>query len=65
MKMYKLPDVSLRCREDRCPSLIAKDGYCRNHWDFYFKGMTNRQRMAEKKNLREMRREREKANVSR
>lgn len=51
----------MQCHE--CVNPAVQDGYCRGHWDFLFKGMTNRQRMAEKKKLREMRREREKANV--
>jgi hypothetical protein len=54
-----------RCYE--CTMPAEKDGFCESHWNFLFAGMNNRQRMAEKKKLREMRRERAKAleNVSR
>lgn len=65
MKLFKLPIN--KCREKTCASKVEQDGWCRNHWDFFLKGMSNRERMAEKKNLREMRRaqEREMQGVSR
>ena len=40
-----------------CLNKITKDGMCELHWDFYFKGLTNHQRMLEKARLRKERAE--------
>lgn len=46
----------MRCKADKlaafaCMNPATRDGYCAGHWEFLFKGMTNKQRMIEKRHL--------------
>lgn len=46
----------MRCKADKlaaftCMNPAVHDGYCAGHYEFLFKGMTNSQRMKEKRHL--------------
>lgn len=47
----------------QCLNVPAKDGYCQPHWDYLFKGMSNYQRMKEKKHLRNIIKQKEREGV--
>jgi hypothetical protein len=52
----------LKCHD--CPqpgNKIYKDGLCELHWKFHYAGMTNHERMKEKKRQRTIRRQYAKA----